>query len=29
MATKGKIASVNGNMITVAFEGAVAHNEVG
>ena len=29
MATKGKIASVNGNMITVAFEGAVAQNEVG
>ncbi len=25
---KGKIAGVNGNMITVAFEGAVAQNEV-
>ena len=29
MATKGKIAMVNGNMISVAFEGAVAQNEVG
>jgi len=29
MATKGKIVTVNGNMITVAFEGAVAQNEVG
>ena len=29
MATKGKIATVNGNMISVAFEGAVAQNEVG
>ena len=29
MATTGKIAMVNGNMISVAFEGAVAQNEVG
>lgn len=29
METTGKIAGVNGNMITVAFEGAVAQNEVG
>ena len=29
MATKGKIETVNGNMITVAFDGAVAQNEVG
>ena len=29
MATTGKIVGVNGNMITVAFEGAVAQNEVG
>ena len=29
MTTKGKIVTVNGNMITVAFEGAVAQNEVG
>ena len=29
MVTKGKIVTVNGNMITVAFEGAVAQNEVG
>ncbi|MCQ2388731.1 MAG: V-type ATP synthase subunit A, partial [Kiritimatiellae bacterium] len=29
MTTKGKISAVNGNMITVAFEGAVAQNEVG
>ena len=29
MTTKGKIATVNGNMITVAFDGAVAQNEVG
>ena len=29
MQTKGKIAGVNGNMITVAFDGAVAQNEVG
>ena len=29
MTTTGKIAAVNGNMITVAFEGAVAQNEVG
>ena len=29
MATTGKIATVNGNMISVAFEGAVAQNEVG
>ena len=27
--TTGKIAAVNGNMITVRFEGAVAQNEVG
>ncbi|MBQ7189736.1 MAG: V-type ATP synthase subunit A [Kiritimatiellae bacterium] len=27
--TTGKIVGVNGNMITVAFEGAVAQNEVG
>ena len=27
--TKGKIVGVNGNMITVAFDGAVAQNEVG
>ncbi|MDD4102647.1 MAG: V-type ATP synthase subunit A, partial [Kiritimatiellae bacterium] len=29
METKGKIVGVNGNMITVVFEGAVAQNEVG
>ena len=29
MTTTGKIVGVNGNMITVAFEGAVAQNEVG
>ena len=29
MTTTGKITGVNGNMITVAFEGAVAQNEVG
>ena len=29
METTGKIAGVNGNMITVAFDGAVAQNEVG
>ena len=29
MTTTGKIVAVNGNMITVAFEGAVAQNEVG
>jgi len=29
MTTKGKIAAVNGNMITVVFDGAVAQNEVG
>ncbi len=29
MGTKGKITAVNGNMITVAFENAVAQNEVG
>lgn len=29
MTTTGKIVSVNGNMITVAFDGAVAQNEVG
>ena len=29
MTTKGKIAAVNGNMITVKFDGAVAQNEVG
>jgi V/A-type H+-transporting ATPase subunit A len=29
MSTTGKIVGVNGNMITVAFEGAVAQNEVG
>lgn len=29
MTTKGKIAAVNGNMITVEFDGAVAQNEVG
>ena len=29
MTTNGKIVSVNGNMITVAFSGAVAQNEVG
>ncbi len=27
--TSGKIAGINGNMITVAFEGAVSQNEVG
>ncbi len=27
--TKGKISLVNGNMVTVAFDGAVAQNEVG
>ena len=29
METTGKIVGVNGNMITVSFEGAVAQNEVG
>ncbi len=29
METNGKIVGVNGNMITVAFDGAVAQNEVG
>ena len=29
MVTTGKIVGVNGNMITVAFDGAVAQNEVG
>ena len=29
MTTQGKIVAVNGNMITVRFEGAVAQNEVG
>ena len=29
MGTKGNITGVNGNMITVAFKGAVAQNEVG
>ena len=29
MTTTGKIAAVNGNMITVKFDGAVAQNEVG
>ncbi|MBR3222777.1 MAG: V-type ATP synthase subunit A [Kiritimatiellae bacterium] len=29
MTTTGKITGVNGNMITVSFEGAVAQNEVG
>ena len=29
MTTTGKITGVNGNMITVAFEGSVAQNEVG
>lgn len=29
METTGKIVGVNGNMITVAFEGSVAQNEVG
>lgn len=29
MTTTGKIVAVNGNMITVAFTGAVAQNEVG
>jgi len=29
MTAKGKIVAVNGNMITVAFSGAVAQNEVG
>ena len=29
METTGKITGVNGNMITVAFDGAVAQNEVG
>ena len=29
MATTGRIETVNGNMITVAFDGAVAQNEVG
>ena len=29
MTTTGKISAVNGNMITVAFDGAVAQNEVG
>ena len=27
--TTGKITGINGNMITVAFDGAVAQNEVG
>ena len=27
--TTGKVTGVNGNMITVAFTGAVAQNEVG
>ena len=29
MSATGKIVGVNGNMITVAFDGAVAQNEVG
>ena len=29
MTTTGKITGVNGNMITVKFDGAVAQNEVG
>ena len=29
MTSKGRIAAVNGNMITVEFDGAVAQNEVG
>ena len=29
MQATGKIVAVNGNMITVAFDGAVAQNEVG
>ena len=29
MTAKGRITVVNGNMITVAFDGAVAQNEVG
>ena len=29
MTAKGKIVAVNGNMISVAFDGAVAQNEVG
>ena len=29
MEATGRIAAVNGNMISVAFEGAVAQNEVG
>jgi hypothetical protein len=29
MTTKGSIVGVNGNMITVRFDGAVAQNEVG
>ena len=29
MQATGVITSVNGNLITVAFEGAVAQNEVG
>ena len=29
MTTTGKIVAINGNMITVAFDGAVAQNEVG
>ena len=29
MQSTGKIVAVNGNMITVAFDGAVAQNEVG
>ena len=29
MATIGKIVGVNGNLIRVAFDGAVAQNEVG
>ncbi|MBR1589204.1 MAG: V-type ATP synthase subunit A [Kiritimatiellae bacterium] len=29
MTTTGKIVGVNGNMVTVAFDGAVAQNEVG
>ena len=29
MTTTGKIVAVSGNMISVAFDGAVAQNEVG
>ena len=29
MTTTGRITGVNGNMITVKFDGAVAQNEVG